>query len=610
MLANDPNPATQRVDSELGRAEPHTRARNPSFRSSLFCVAVFCTAVLAVWPVVELATDDDFAYARMALAFARTGHFVFNGWETAMVGWQVIWGALLIRLFDYSFLTLRISTIILAAFLTFLFHRVLLRAGVSTQGATFGTLTLVLSPLFLPMAASFMTDIPALLCIVAAIYGCQRALRAGSDRAALAWLVGSAALNVVDGTVRQIAWLGALVIVPSAFWLLRRKRRFIGVALVTWLSSVAAILLITIWFSHQPHMLPEKIIRGPITPTVFWRIARLCIYGSLEVFCFCLPVLFAWAFELRALTRRRKLQILAFCAVASPLVLWAMHYNKIQGRLPPWSANVVSRYGILWSVPLMGDRPELLPSSVTAIIAILLLASLAGFVLWLRDNSRRSWFHSTENTQSIPASAMRTQEVSLYESAVLLVPFLIVYFLLLMPRAAFPSLFSDVFDRYYLPCIAAALILLLRLLRYESRLIPVSGYAVLLLFSFFSITGTHDVFAAYRAIARTRGQLQATGIRPLEISGPWEEDGGNQIDAQGFLNDPRLAGYRQTPHPPLEDCFYWFGPLVPALHPNYVLTVEKLKCLVPSQFRDVTYTTWLPPFRRTIYIERNPEPDP
>jgi hypothetical protein len=60
-------------------------------------------------------------------------------------------------------------------------------------------------------------------------------------------------------------------------------------------------------------------------------------------------------------------------------------------------------------------------------------------------------------------------------------------------------------------------------------------------------------------------------------------------------------------HPELEKCDYWYAPLVPALHFRYVLTVEKLKCLTPSQFPDVTYTTWLPPYQRTVYVERNPE---
>src|ERR1700761_623512 len=605
MLVDLPNPRTDDGLSSPG-GPTSLRPRRATIWASLLCLAIYCGSIAIIWPVVELATDDDFAYAKMALIFSRTGHLVFNGWETAMVGWQVVWGALFIHLFGYSFLTLRFSVIILGALFTLLFHRVLLRSGVTGAFAVFGALTVVLSPLFLPMAASFMTDVPSLLCILLALYGCQRALRAGSDRAALAWLCGSAALNVLDGTVRQIAWLGALVIVPSGFWLLRNRRGFKTIGLITWILSLLAIALLTIWFLHQPYVLPEHILRGPVTFVAFRHLLRIFMYAPLEVLCFSLPVLVAWIFELRALSRRRKVQIITLCAAITPLLLVAAHYNKIQGRLPPWSANVVSRYGILWSVPLLGDRPDTLPIPITSMVAIVLIGSLTGFIIWLKKNARKDWFR-----RHVHEKPSRHDELSFYETAVLFLPFSLAYFPLLLPRAVFPSLFSDVFDRYYLPLIFVAVLLLLRLLSEQQRQIPVTGYAVLLLFSFFSVAATHDLFIAYRAIASIRSHLKASGIALSTVSGPWEEDGSNQIDAQGYLNEDRLenppGAYQLALHPPLDQCHYWFGPLLPALHFRYVLTVERLECLVPSQYPDVTYRTWLPPFRRTIYIELNPE---
>lgn len=605
MLVDLPTANAGNLLTSVDQSAAASQRRLSTLWASLLCVAIYSAAIAIIWPVVELATDDDFAYSKIALTFLQTGHFIFNGWETAMVGGQVIWGALFIRLFGYSYLTLRFSTIVLGALLTLLLHRVFLRAGVAGAAAVLGTLTVVLSPLYLPMATSYMTDVPALLCIVACLYGCQRALRARSDTTALAWLCGSAALNALDGTVRQIVWLGTLVLVPSAFWLLRKRRGFKTTAILTWLLSVVFIALVMAWFARQPYILPEHIIRGPITGTVLWRIVRLNFYGPLEVLCFSLPVLAAWIVELRALSRSRRLQILCVCSVAAPLLLWAAHYNKVQGRLPPWWPNVVSPYGILWGIPLLGDRPAVLTTTITSLIAIVLLAAIAGFLLWLKTNAKTEWF-KTDLHQPLS----RSNELSLYETCVLILPFSAAYFGLLMPRAAFPSTFSSVWDRYYLPLITFAVILLLRLLKEKTRSVPVVCYATLLLFSFFSIAGTHDLFTTYRATAAARARLESAGISPLTISGPWEEDGSNQIDLQGYLNDDRLenppGSYQWQYHPPLEDCGYWFGPLVPALHFQYVLTADKLKCLVPSQFPDMTYTTWLPPYQHTIYFERNP----
>lgn len=586
MLVNLSTTVASDGSSLSDKAPVGPRADRSSLWASLLAVAIYCASVAIVWPAVELATDDDFAYARMALQFARTGHFVFNGWETAMVGWQVAWGALFIHLFGYSYLTLRLSVIVLGALLTLLLHRILLRSGVTGSAAVLGTLTVVLSPLFLPMVTSYMTDVPALLCVLLVFYGCQRALRAGSDHAALAWLCGSAALNVLDGTVRQIAWLGALVIVPSGFWLLRNRRGFKTVGIITWLISLIAIVSLMIWFSHQPYALPEHIIRGAFTGLVIRHILRLCFYGPLEVLCFSLPVLIAWIFELRTLSRRKRLQLVALCTLITPFLLVAAHFDQVQGRLPPWFANTVGRYGILWSVPLPGERPAVLPSSITSVLAVVLIASLLGLIIWLKRDARRDLFNG-----SIPEQLSHRNELSPYETCVLILPFSVAYFCLLLPRAAFPSVFSAVWDRYFTPLIFVAVLLLLRLLKERQREIPVTCYAVLLLFSFFSVAATHDLFVTYRTIASIRAHMQATGVAPAVISGPWEEDGANQINLQGYLNDPRIRNPPDAYHRVMSysgdqcnfhfECYYEFSELLPALHFRYVLTVEKLGCLVP-----------------------------
>ena len=66
-----------------------------------------------------------------------------------------------------------------------------------------GALTVGLSPIFLPMAASYMTDVAGLFVIVLCLYLCQRAVAAQSDRATVLWLCCAAASNVAGGTVRQ-----------------------------------------------------------------------------------------------------------------------------------------------------------------------------------------------------------------------------------------------------------------------------------------------------------------------------------------------------------------------------------------------------------------------
>jgi hypothetical protein len=108
---------------------------------------------------------DDWSYIKTALVFSQTRNIVYNGWATAMLGWAIPWGALFIRLFGFSFTTVRLSTLPLALGSVFLFHASLRRFAVTPRNAILGALTLGLSPLFLPLAASYMTDVAGLFCI-------------------------------------------------------------------------------------------------------------------------------------------------------------------------------------------------------------------------------------------------------------------------------------------------------------------------------------------------------------------------------------------------------------------------------------------------------------
>src|SRR5687768_9114944 len=128
----------------------------------IVCAAVPVIAVLATVPVGETGLNDDWSYARTALDAARTGKLIYNGWATTMVGVQAYWGALWIKIFGFSFITLRLSVLPLAAGCGYLIWWLGRRCGLSDRAAMFASLAVTTSPLFVPLAASFMTDVPGL----------------------------------------------------------------------------------------------------------------------------------------------------------------------------------------------------------------------------------------------------------------------------------------------------------------------------------------------------------------------------------------------------------------------------------------------------------------
>jgi hypothetical protein len=87
----------------------------------------------------------DWSYIRSAQVLAQTGHIVYNGWAAPMLGWQLLLGAVFIKLFGFSFLVLRTVTVLIATLTAFLFHRILVRCGVNEYNSSIGTLTLALS---------------------------------------------------------------------------------------------------------------------------------------------------------------------------------------------------------------------------------------------------------------------------------------------------------------------------------------------------------------------------------------------------------------------------------------------------------------------------------
>src|ERR1700723_2308213 len=234
-------------------------------RNGIICASVTAASVLASWPFAEMGFVDDWSYVKTAFVFARTGHIVYNGWATAMLGWAIPWAALFIKLFGFTFTAVRLSTLPLAMLSVYLLHASLVRFGITARNAIVGALTLGLSPLFLPLAASYMTDIACLFCILLCLYLCQRALTAHSDRATILWLACAALTNIAGGTIRQIAWLGTLVMVPSTAWLLRWRAGVKHTAGLLWIGSVLDVIACMRRLERQPYALPEKIAQGPVT---------------------------------------------------------------------------------------------------------------------------------------------------------------------------------------------------------------------------------------------------------------------------------------------------------------------------------------------------------
>lgn len=568
------------------------------YRDRALCALIFLGGFWAAWPVVNMGFVDDWSYIKSAQVFARTGHLVYNGWATAMLGWQIPWGALFIKLFGFSFMAVKLSTLPLAVATLLLFHAVLIRFEITPRNAVIGTLTLGLSPLFLPLSASFMTDIPGLFVIVLCLYLCQRALAAKSDRAAIAWLVAAAVTNVVGGTARQVAWLGVLVMVPCTGWLLRKRRGVMLTAVVLWVAGIGAILYCMRWFAQQSYSISVGLLpnaaQGSLPGLAQGIVSANRIWAELTVLLVVvLPVLVVW---LPHFGKRFDHYVAFLCVGLLPIVVVEMLMRRYAEIWPPFvlfrELSMRPDAGINSGLDL---RRSLVPEPVQIAISLIAIAAVVGCVFAVRRN-RRKIMQPEDSESGINAFW-------------LLVPYCVSYLLLLIPL----TFHRMAYDRYMLGLMPVAIVASLWLYeRCISSNLPSISTVILLAWAFLAIAGTHDWFAWKRARSEAIHELRAAGIPRSEIQGGFAYDGWTQVQDGGHIDNSKArvpAGVHSTRPAPVglaAACENWFLPLLSELSPRYSVAVGPLRCYLPSRFPAVHYTAWLPPFRRTVAVQRVP----
>jgi hypothetical protein len=573
-----------------------SRAPTPkAFKSRLFsrdgmlCAALLGVCLLAAWPIAQIGINDDWSYILTTQAFVQTHHFIYNGWATAMLGWQVLWGALFAWLIRPDFIGIRLSMIPIALAIALLYHAILRNFGLNRAHALFGTLAFVLSPLFLALSATFMTDISGLFVIFLCLYLCQRALTAQQDSHAALWLAAAGLTNIALGSVRQIAWLGVLVIVPCCGWLLRRRRYIVPLTVILWIAGVISAKLLVAWFFRHPYSIQVALFPKSIHLRTLLQLLTSSWQVVTTSLLLTLPVLVTGVAARWPPDRRRVLRTVAAVLILGVVYLLCKHLGKPDLPDHIWSGNIITPYGIMQGPELFNSVHRVPPSQLLALFILMVLCTI-------------SFLRAISSSRSTRTAGTETLELSWRTVNVLLLPFLVCYLLLLFPVAL-----VAVFDRYFLPIIAILFIVMLRWHQERVSLrIPAMAVATVAVIAVLGVAGTHDLFARARAEVRLTKALQQAGIPRTEIRGGFDFDTVTEVYTAGYLNDPHLVNPPGSFHPLLTDesgpCGDPFLIYLPAMHIKYVVTSGPRPCTVPTNFPAESYRTWLPPARRQLFV--------
>lgn len=566
-------------------------SRKFRLQAVLCSLAVFVCVLISL-PFTTMSVLDDGPFIRVAQTLANTGHIVYNGWEAMMLVAQIYIAQPFIKLFGYSFTTVRMSTLLIAVVAAFVFHRALVRTGSSERNATLGTLAVVISPMYLVLSATFMSDIIGLFAIMLCLYGCVRAIQASADPSAIGWICFGAFTCAVLGTSRQIAWLGDLVMVPSTLLLLRRRKRVILGGGVVTAFALLFILGCVHWLSRQPY-----VISVPLIATSTFSFRQLG-YIVLEIPFLVLPLIAV--FTPRIFTSRPRIRFVLLALLVTYVVIALPSRNDYTDRLyleptAGYIGAIVNFYGVAATVP---GTPVVVHTATSVVLTIICLGGLLGVV--------------TVAIQAFGArSSPRTapHDLSWKQLAILLLPFSVAY---LMFLAAAAGTTAVIFDRYAIGLLGPTVIVLVRLWQQQVQPnLPPATILLIIIMGAYGVIVTHNTFALDRARVDLADELHAHGVSFTAIDGGWDYNFDTELDNSNHINDPRIKFPAPVIPPPAPPgiCPVFFGERTPHVQGLYRISFLSDSCYGRAPFAPVQYRPW--PFRTplNLYAVRSASPD-
>jgi hypothetical protein len=532
---------------------------------------------------------DDWPYILMAQKLAASGHVAYNGWAAPMIGWQLYLGAAFVKMFGASLTVVRMSTLLTSMVLAFLLQRTLVRANISERNATIATLAFVLSPLYMVLSVTFMTDIPGLFAMAICFYGCLRALQATASREAIGWLCFAIASNALFGTARQIAWLGLLVMVPCTLWLLREQRRVVIAGAAVNAAGAIFVFGCLQWLKHQPYSIPEHVL-----PDVF-RLGHTfsaLTYFYMEAPLLLLPVTAAF---LPSLRRNRRSVLAVFALVLVGYLFLSIYPSHLRGNFPlePSAEDWVSAHGSYLFVAIHGAPPVFLTRAMQILLTALSVAGILGLIGAL--------LRSRVGSRALTSSS----EISWRQLGWLLLPFSIAYGLLLVARAADTSGLSD---RYLLGLIVVGLVWLVRC--FQDRVQAQLPFVSVLLVGMMAVWGvvvTHNTFSFYRGRAALAAEVRGDGVPDTAVDYGWEYNLWVELQHADHINFPAIAtpadAYVLVPPLPAGTCSMFARDYTPHISPLYGASYDPDACYGLAPFAPVHYSRW-PDSSGTLYVVR------
>lgn len=446
---------------------------------------LFVSALLSPMARAPFPVNDDWTQAIAVRETLAAGHIFYPAWLSAWSYPQIAFGVALAALFGFSYPLLRATTLVLGLVsvgLLYLWSRRLTKGRFAPAA---GAALVLANPIFVFLAFTYQTDVPAFAFWMAAFVLADVAF-AASALVPLALAGVAAALSALQ---RQTGAIALAALFPAAWRAMPAKRlRAVAVLALAALAAAAfaACAARAGWIPGQggTHLLPlDRHLPGALLGNL-WQAALLL---SLLVLPASLSLLVA---------NRRWFRSRAFLAALAAAIA-AAAVATIRGSYLGALGNVLTPYGF-------GPTTSVLQGELNPVFGPTALA-LATFVV----AASGAVFAYASSKAGVFAPFRRGAPFALALASAAYLAFV----LLVHP-----------FDRYLLPLyplLALAAAAVLDRLPSSRATFAIAAGALLA----FSLAGTSDAFAWRAALWRLGDRVEAQGFAPQEIEGGYERDG-------------------------------------------------------------------------------------
>ena len=488
---------------------------------------VYAAAILLIAPWGNFPLNDDWAYAHVAKKLAETGRFRVNVPVAPSIVGQSLLAALPIRVFGFSHTLLRVLTIALGAAMLWMLSRLLAYAKVRPQLQRLVLLTLAVTPLFLYLSLTFMTEIYGwdLALCGAVLWMRVRARERDGSAAPPSWTTTLAVAAIVGASfwIRQFAVVIFPALIGAYLLELVLERDFGGLRRAAPRIASAVLVFAAVVFAYFPFVNAIGGLRGQMSGPLRGMLVLQPRVWSLHLGTFLVYMALFWyplltLFRFRGIGRRRA-AIAGVCVGLAVLVSLVQLLKGPSGPYRhddffhptfPFMGNLIHPGGVgpitLTDVYVFDEPQPRLPDAFWIGVEIVAILSSAYWVPFL-------------------ATLGRALEKGIRREVFSFGLLLTIGSLFLVWQAYT----TQVFDRYYFPCVLGLALTLGTSL--ESRLAEtprralVKRTAWLVPLAVFTVLGLHDYFRWNEARWQLFDDAVARGVDPARIDGGYEIDG-------------------------------------------------------------------------------------